>query len=46
MKIYSTNGDAMERAKEIILGMVGDIEVGKIYRRPRCDAEGLRRVRR
>ena len=32
VKIYSTNGDAMERAKEIILGMVGDIEVGKIYR--------------
>ena len=31
VKIYSTNGDAMERAKEIILGMVGDIEVGKIY---------------
>jgi polyribonucleotide nucleotidyltransferase len=32
VKIYSTNGDAMERAKEIILGMVGDIEVGKLYR--------------
>ena len=32
VKIYSTSGDAMERAKEIILGMVGDIEVGKIYR--------------
>ena len=32
VKIYSTNHDAMERAKEIILGMVGDIEVGKIYR--------------
>jgi polyribonucleotide nucleotidyltransferase len=32
VKIYSSNGDAMERAKEIILGMVGDIEVGKIYR--------------
>jgi polyribonucleotide nucleotidyltransferase len=32
VKIYSTNGDAMERAKEIIMGMVGDIEVGKIYR--------------
>jgi len=32
VKIYSTNGDAMERAKEIILGMVGDIEIGKIYR--------------
>jgi polyribonucleotide nucleotidyltransferase len=32
VKIYSFNGDAMERAKEIILGMVGDIEVGKIYR--------------
>ena len=32
MKIYSYNGDAMERAKEIILGMVGDIEVGKLYR--------------
>ena len=32
VKIYSTNGDAMERAKEIILGMVGDIEVGKVYR--------------
>ena len=32
VKIYSHNGDAMERAKEIILGMVGDIEVGKIYR--------------
>jgi polyribonucleotide nucleotidyltransferase len=32
VRIYSTNGDAMERAKEIILGMVGDIEVGKIYR--------------
>ncbi len=31
VKIYSTNGDAMERAKEIILGMVGDIDVGKIY---------------
>jgi len=31
VKIYSTNGDAMERAKEIILGMVGDIEVGKLY---------------
>jgi polyribonucleotide nucleotidyltransferase len=32
VKIYSTSGDAMERAKEIILGMVGDIEIGKIYR--------------
>jgi polyribonucleotide nucleotidyltransferase len=32
VKIYSTNGDAMERAKEIIMGMIGDIEVGKIYR--------------
>jgi len=32
VKIYSTSGDAMERAKEIILGMVGDIEVGKVYR--------------
>ncbi|MEI9998452.1 MAG: polyribonucleotide nucleotidyltransferase [Verrucomicrobiota bacterium] len=32
VKIYSSNGDAMERAKEIILGMVGDIEVGKVYR--------------
>jgi len=32
VKIYSSSGDAMERAKEIILGMVGDIEVGKIYR--------------
>jgi polyribonucleotide nucleotidyltransferase len=32
VKIYSNSGDAMERAKEIILGMVGDIEVGKIYR--------------
>ncbi len=32
VKIYSSNGDAMERAKEIILGMVGDIEVGKLYR--------------
>ncbi len=32
VKIYSTNGDAMERAKEIILGMVGDIEIGKLYR--------------
>ncbi len=32
VKIYSHNGDAMQRAKEIILGMVGDIEVGKIYR--------------
>ena len=32
VKIYSSNGDAMERAKEIILGMVGDIEIGKIYR--------------
>jgi polyribonucleotide nucleotidyltransferase len=31
VKIYSHNGDAMQRAKEIILGMVGDIEVGKIY---------------
>jgi len=32
VKIYSTSGDAMQRAREIILGMVGDIEVGKIYR--------------
>ena len=32
VKIYSHSGDAMQRAKEIILGMVGDIEVGKIYR--------------
>ena len=32
VKIYSHNGDAMQRAKEIILGMVGDIEVGKLYR--------------
>ncbi|MCE0496624.1 MAG: polyribonucleotide nucleotidyltransferase [Methylacidiphilales bacterium] len=32
VKIYSSSGDAMQRAKEIILGMVGDIEVGKIYR--------------
>jgi len=32
VKIYSHSGDAMERAKEIILGMVGDIEVGKLYR--------------
>ena len=32
VKIYSHNGDAMLRAKEIILGMVGDIEVGKLYR--------------
>jgi polyribonucleotide nucleotidyltransferase len=31
VKIYSHNGDAMQRAKEIILGMVGDIEVGKLY---------------
>jgi polyribonucleotide nucleotidyltransferase len=31
VKIYSHNGDAMQRAKEIILGMVGDIEVGKVY---------------
>ncbi len=32
VKIYSTNPDAMARAKEIIQGMVGEIEVGKIYR--------------
>jgi polyribonucleotide nucleotidyltransferase len=32
VKIYSSNPDAMARAKEIIEGMTGDIEVGKIYR--------------
>jgi polyribonucleotide nucleotidyltransferase len=32
VKIYSTNPEGMARAKEIIEGMTGDIEVGKTYR--------------
>ena len=31
INIYSNNGDAMKRAKEIILGMTKEIEVGEIY---------------
>ena len=31
INIYSNNGDAMERAKEIILGMTKEIEVGEVY---------------
>jgi len=31
VRIYSNSGDAMNRAKEIINGLVGDVEVGKTY---------------
>jgi polyribonucleotide nucleotidyltransferase len=31
INIYSNNGDAMKRAKEIILGMTKEIEVGEVY---------------
>lgn len=31
IKIYSNNGEAMARAKEIILGMTKEIEVGEVY---------------
>ena len=31
INIYSNNGEAMKRAKEIILGMTKEIEVGEIY---------------
>ncbi len=31
VNIYSNNGDAMARAKEIILGMTTELEIGKIY---------------
>ena len=31
INIYSNNGDAMLRAKEIILGMTKEIEVGEVY---------------
>jgi polyribonucleotide nucleotidyltransferase len=32
VRIYCSNAAGMDRAKEIIEGMVGDIEVGKLYR--------------
>lgn len=32
VRIYSSNPDGMARAKEIITGMTGEIEVGKTYR--------------
>ena len=31
INIYSNNGEAMKRAKEIILGMTKEIEVGSVY---------------
>ena len=31
INIYSNNGEAMQRAKEIILGMTKEIEVGSVY---------------
>ena len=31
INIYSNNGDAMARAKEIILGMTKELEVGETY---------------
>ncbi len=31
INIYSANGEAMKRAKEIILGMTKEIEVGEVY---------------
>ena len=31
INIYSNNGEAMERAREIILGMTKEIEVGSMY---------------
>ena len=31
INIYSNNGEAMKRAKEIILGMTKEIEVGQVY---------------
>jgi polyribonucleotide nucleotidyltransferase len=32
VRIYSSNPEGMARAKEIISGMTGEIEVGKLYR--------------
>ena len=31
INIYSSNGEAMKRAKEIILGMTKEIEIGEVY---------------